>query len=141
MSSSEPSDRSSNNQSDFDATCPFCNLNPSGLVAESDSVVAFLDKFPVSEGHTLIVPRRHVSDATALSDVESLESFRMMKSITADLMHRDASIKGFNIGYNVARAAGQTVMHAHMHIIPRRPGDVDDPVGGIRGVIASKRRY
>ena len=123
------------------SACPFCHIEQSRIINDRQSVFAFRDKFPVSLGHTLIVPRRHVADITFMDDLESLESFQLMQSIMAELKKDDASIKGFNIGYNVAAAAGQTVMHAHMHIIPRRDGDVVDPVGGIRGVIPDKRRY
>jgi ATP adenylyltransferase len=121
--------------------CPFCQLDPSMIISQNKSVVAFRDKFPVSSGHTLVIPRRHIADATLLNDLEASETMQLMRSIAADLRASDAKIKGFNIGYNVAEAAGQTVMHAHMHIIPRRDGDVADPTGGIRGVIPAMRRY
>ena len=101
---------------------------------------AVLDAFPVSPGHTLVIPRRHVADIFELTASELKDIVRLIKSVR-DQIKRSRHPAGFNIGVNVGRAAGQTVMHAHVHVIPRYLGDVDDPTGGVRGVIPHKARY
>ena len=120
--------------------CPFCRYTPSSLWSESSSAIALWDGFPVSEGHTLVAPRRHVVSLFDLpvSDLASVWEFVAL--VRAELARR-FGIESFNIGLNEGRAAGQTVMHAHIHIIPRREGDVSDPRGGLRRVIPGKADY
>ncbi len=122
-------------------TCPFCELssNPD-IIAESSSAVAFLDGYPVSEGHTLIIPRRHVANYFDLTESEQQELWQLVnhcKTILEERYHPD----GFNVGINVNEAAGQSVFHAHIHLIPRYKGDVENPKGGVRGVIPGKQKY
>jgi ATP adenylyltransferase len=121
--------------------CPFCELDQSLIIRKGSATIAFKDKYPATDGHTLIVPTRHVELATSLTDLESIESFQLMREITTEIRQQDKTVQGFNIGYNCGSAGGQTVWHAHMHIIPRRMGDVPDAQGGIRGVIPGKRTY
>ena len=121
--------------------CIFCEMPSDRVDHRGNAVFAIRDKYPVTAGHTLVIPHRHVSKAMNLDDVEFLETMTVARKITSNLMAEDGSISGFNFGYNQSKVAGQTVDHAHFHIIPRRDGDVEDPIGGIRGVIPDKRRY
>jgi diadenosine tetraphosphate (Ap4A) HIT family hydrolase len=121
-------------------TCPFCDLASHCIRLENDAAVAVPDAFPVAEGHTLVVPKRHVASLFDLSDEEQAAVWRLAAVVRAKLMtelHPD----GFNIGINDGQAAGQTVMHAHVHVIPRRKGDSPDPRGGIRWIVPGKARY
>jgi len=122
------------------ATCPFCELPSTSLVASSPLVCALLDAHPVSPGHTLVIPRRHVAtffDASPEEQAALLaEVIEIKRALDAEL-HPD----GYNVGFNAGAAAGQTVMHAHVHVIPRFAGDVPDPRGGVRGVIAHRQKY
>jgi diadenosine tetraphosphate (Ap4A) HIT family hydrolase len=127
---------------DYDASvpCPFCALGDTPLVHESPLVVAFRDRFPVTEGHTLIVPRRHVETYFDATSEEQAEIWLAVLAVRREL---DAALApdGYNVGFNAGAAAGQTVMHLHVHVIPRRHGDVEDPRGGVRGVIPAKQKY
>lgn len=120
--------------------CPFCSLDASELVYASDLVVAFGDHFPVSRGHTLVIPRRHVAtyfDASSLEKAELWRAVEVIKRRLDEELHPD----GYNVGFNAGEAAGQTVMHVHLHLIPRYLGDMADPRGGVRGVIPGKQKY
>jgi ATP adenylyltransferase len=99
------------------------------------------DAFPVTEGHRLIIPRRHTADYFDLWQSERNALERLLRSERQALMKQDATIKGFNFGVNVGAAAGQTIAHVHLHLIPRREGDMDDPRGGVRGVIPARQSY
>jgi superfamily II DNA or RNA helicase/HKD family nuclease/diadenosine tetraphosphate (Ap4A) HIT family hydrolase len=120
--------------------CPFCTYPPARLVLATDLLFAVRDAHPVSEGHTLVIPRRHVAtffDATIEERAAIGEAIVVLKAqLDAELRPRP---DGYNVGFNAGEAAGQTVMHLHVHVIPRYTGDVDDPRGGIRGAIPSKR--
>jgi diadenosine tetraphosphate (Ap4A) HIT family hydrolase len=120
--------------------CPFCDLDPSQIRIETDAAIAFPDAFPIMEGHTLVVPKRHVASLFDMSDDEQAAVWRLVARVRAELM---AELKpdAFNIGINDGRAAGQTVMHAHVHVIPRRKGDSPDPRGGVRWIKPEKARY
>jgi superfamily II DNA or RNA helicase/diadenosine tetraphosphate (Ap4A) HIT family hydrolase/HKD family nuclease len=121
-------------------SCPFCELAGRDLVVENDLAAAFRDGFPVNPGHTLIVPRRHIStwfDATAQEQVAILELAAVVKTQLDAELHPD----GYNLGLNAGEAAGQTVPHLHLHVIPRFRGDVDDPTGGVRFVIPTRGNY
>lgn len=97
------------------------------------------DSFPVSEGHLLVIPLRHTGDIYEMTNEEAGDLARALKELKAQLLDSDASIAGFTIGANVGEAAGQTVFHAHVHLIPRRHGDTADPTGGIRCVIPERK--
>lgn len=123
-----------------DAGCIFCNLPQSEKIAESDLCFAMFDGFPVSKGHVLIIPKRHVADYFDLTDEEIMAMQHMMKEIK-ERLDEEFSPDGYNVGVNVNEAAGQTVFHVHMHLIPRYRGDVENPRGGVRGVIPHKQKY
>jgi diadenosine tetraphosphate (Ap4A) HIT family hydrolase len=123
------------------STCPFCNLDPEReIIIETATAYSIFDKFPVSNGHALIVPKRHCPDYFELTPDEQSDCWSMVNTIKQILVlkyHPD----GFNVGINVNKEAGQTIPHVHIHLIPRYNGDVKDPEGGVRGVIPEKRRY
>ncbi|WP_368430519.1 HIT family protein [uncultured Parasutterella sp.] len=121
--------------------CLFCHL-PDQLKVQAENALAFaiFDGFPVNPGHTLIIPKRHVASYFDLTEdeVQAMhELLRQMKVRIENEFHPD----GFNIGVNVGEAAGQSVFHVHMHLIPRFKGDIENPRGGVRGVIPAKRSY
>lgn len=121
-------------------SCPFCTLQPERVVFSNDLVVVIRDGFPVSPGHTLVIPRRHVGsffDLTTEERIAMLESLDLAKTNLED----EYLPNGYNIGINDGQAAGQTVMHLHMHLIPRYTGDQPDPRGGVRWVFPDKADY
>jgi diadenosine tetraphosphate (Ap4A) HIT family hydrolase len=120
--------------------CPFCDLPSGDRVLENGLAIAFYDRFPVSPGHLLIIPRRHVAsyfEATADEQTALMELVTLGKDKLDQEFHPD----GYNIGINVGTVAGQTVPHLHIHLIPRYQGDQVDPRGGVRGVIPEKQKY
>ena len=120
--------------------CPFCSLAVDRLVLESEDAVVIRDGFPVSPGHTLIIPRRHVASFFEITDTERNDLMSLLAAARADL-DREFRPAGYNIGINDGTAAGQTVPHLHIHLIPRYTGDADDPRGGVRWVLADKAAY
>lgn len=113
------------------ADCIFCSLAETEILAENELALAFLDKFPSNEGHTLIIPKRHVAslfEATA----EEMACIGKLMHVVKQKLDERLTPDGYNVGVNVGEAAGQTVMHMHVHLIPRYWGDVPDPRGGIR---------
>jgi diadenosine tetraphosphate (Ap4A) HIT family hydrolase len=123
------------------ADCPFCQPLPrERILAESDSFIAFYDGYPVSQGHALVVPRQHVASLFELPEPEYLQLWAQVVAIRWTLTEQFHTT-AFNIGVNDGRAAGQTVGHAHIHIIPRYDGDLPDPRGGVRWVIPAKAKY
>lgn len=122
-------------------SCPFCTGIDNRSVASNDYAHVIFDGFPVTVHHSLIIPKRHVADYFDLTDEELKAIQSLMSEHKSYLQKIDPSIKGFNIGVNVGSDAGQTVFHCHIHLIPRRHADVEDPRGGVRGVIPSKQRY
>ncbi|GAB4040360.1 MAG: HIT family protein [Rubrivivax sp.] len=120
--------------------CPFCALPSERIVDRNDLALAILDAYPITPGHTLIVPTRHVGSFFELDAAEQaamLDLLRRARARIADERAPDA----FNVGLNDGPAAGQTVPHVHLHLIPRRWGDVADPRGGVRWVVPDKARY
>ena len=97
--------------------------------------------YPVTEHHTLIITNRHVSDFFELSDEENIELNQILKDQKKELKDLDSNISGFNVGVNIGKDAGQSIMHCHIHLNPRRKGDVEDPRGGVRGVIPERQKY
>ncbi len=121
--------------------CPFCYPSKeTELIVESAQAFSIFDKYPVNPGHALIIPKRHVSDYFELSFKEQSSCIFMLNKVK-DVIQKRFNPDGFNIGLNVGETGGQTVSHVHTHLIPRFKGDVEDPTGGIRGVISSKRIY
>lgn len=121
-------------------SCPFCQLPDESCVLVNEMVRAFSDSFPVAKGHTLIVPSRHVASIFDLDEQEQQAIWAAATVIRRELKEAFEP-DGFNIGVNDGAAAGQTVLHAHVHVIPRYAGDVEDPRGGVRWVIAEKADY
>ena len=121
--------------------CLFCNIKESGLAKENNLAYASYDSYPVSEGHCLIIPKRHVKDYFDLSNDEIIACNDLIKEIKNEIIKKDSSVKGFNIGSNAGKISGQSILHCHIHLIPRRAGDVENPQGGVRSVIPSKQHY
>ncbi|MBP7830599.1 MAG: HIT family protein [Kiritimatiellae bacterium] len=121
--------------------CPFCEVAPERIMAEDGPCLALSDRYPVSRGHQLIVPRRHVASFRDLTDEEWQAVLRLARLLAKRMQEEDPSIQGFNLGINDGAAAGQSVFHVHVHLIPRRSGDVRRPRGGVRGVIPDKQDY
>jgi diadenosine tetraphosphate (Ap4A) HIT family hydrolase len=123
------------------AMCPFCeSLAQQGAIVENDHAAALADRFPVSAGHTLVVSKRHVADYFLLEPEEQESLWALVTAVAARLRGSDHP-EGFNVGVNVGAAAGQTVAHAHVHVIPRYAGDLPDPRGGVRWVLPEKAAY
>ncbi len=122
------------------AHSPFCTMPSDRVVDGNEHAFVVFDAYPVSPGHSLIISRRHVADVFELTEREIGEMLRLVQAMREriDRSHHPA---GYNVGVNVGRVAGQTVMHVHIHVIPRYSGDTDDPTGGVRGVIPGKARY
>ena len=121
--------------------CLFCNIKESGLAKENNLAYASYDSYPVSEGHCLIIPKRHVKDYFDLSNEEIIACNDLIREIKNEIIKKDSSVKGFNIGSNAGKISGQSILHCHIHLIPRRAGDVENPQGGVRSVIPSKQHY
>ena len=121
--------------------CLFCNIKESGLAKENNLAYASYDTYPVTEGHCLIIPKRHVKDYFDLSNEEIIACNDLIREIKNEIIKKDSSVKGFNIGSNAGKISGQSILHCHIHLIPRRAGDVENPQGGIRSVIPSKQHY
>ncbi len=122
------------------ADCPFCPPPSERIFHEDRYFLAILDSYPVSPGHTLVIPRRHVSSLFDLSSEELGELVKTLAAARAILLERHAP-DSFNIGVNDGKAAGQTIDHAHLHLIPRYAGDVPDARGGVRWVIPDRAAY
>ena len=129
------------NPDESKVACPFCDRIAAGdLIAGNDSAAALLDGYPLNPGHCLVTPRRHVADFFDLSRPEQADIWSLVTELKARL-DMERAPAGYNVGINVGAAAGQTVWHAHVHLIPRHVGDVEDPRGGVRWVIAAKAPY
>ena len=121
--------------------CPFCNLDTDRILMKNDHALAFRDGFPVTEYHTLVIPKRHVTDYFHLNEEEHTAIQALLTIIRGEIREIDQRVEGFNIGWNCGEAAGQTIFHAHVHLIPRRHGDVESPRGGVRHLIPGKGSY
>jgi diadenosine tetraphosphate (Ap4A) HIT family hydrolase len=121
--------------------CPFCAPEPErDLLTESAQVYAMLDKYPVNEGHTLVIPKRHVADYFDLAGQEQTACWMLVNRVN-QLLQEQLNPDGFNVGINCGEAAGQTINHVHIHVIPRYEDDVDNPTGGVRNVIPERGDY
>ena len=121
--------------------CIFCNIESSRKIDEDDLFYVIRDGFPVTDLHTLIIPNRHIETYFELTEAEVLSLNTMINKHKQLIEQEDSSVTGFNIGMNCGEDAGQTVFHCHVHLIPRRKGDMEEPKGGVRGVIPDKRVY
>ena len=121
--------------------CLFCNTINKEYIFENNLAYSTFDSYPVSEFHLLIVPRRHIKNYFELTNDEMIACNKIILLSKNKIEKMDKTIKGFNIGINCGKVAGQSIMHCHIHLIPRREGDVENPQGGVRGVIPSKQHY
>lgn len=120
--------------------CLFCNIPRERVVLENELAFAIFDGFAVSPGHSLIIPKRHVASYFDLTQEEVLAIHELIPQVK-NLIEQDNKPDGYNIGINVGEAAGQSIFHVHVHVIPRYKGDVANPRGGVRGVIPSRQNY
>ena len=121
--------------------CIFCKIRKEELQFENQLAYSSIDSYPVSEFHSLIVPKRHVETYFELTNEEIQACNRLILKTKEKILKQDSSVKGFNIGINAGKVAGQSIMHCHIHLIPRREGDVENPQGGVRSVIPKKQYY
>ena len=121
--------------------CLFCDSKKSGIVHENDLAYASYDPYPVSDHHCLIIPKRHINDYFDMTNDELIACNDLIQIVKNEILSKDVNVKGFNIGTNAGKIAGQSIMHCHIHLIPRREGDVDNPQGGVRSVIPNKQHY
>lgn len=119
--------------------CPFCNVEREKIL-ESEMSFALYDGFPVNDGHALIIPKRHTANYFDLSLEEQKDCIELLNRVKGIVLEK-YNPAGFNVGININEAAGQTVPHVHIHLIPRYAGDVNEPRGGVRGVIPNKKNY
>lgn len=125
-----------------DNSCPFCSRQTAGNIPlENELCFGIEDGYPVTDLHMLVVPKRHVSDFFQLYEPERHACVRLLDEARGRAKAQDPTIDGFNVGINVGEAAGQTIHHCHVHLIPRRMGDVEQPRGGVRNVIPGKGAY
>lgn len=124
-----------------DENCPFCQIPSGRIVNENALAYAIRDGFPVTKGHTLIIPKRHVKTYFELGQAEINAINELIKKEKNELEQSDKLISGFNIGINCDEDAGQSIFHCHIHLIPRRKGDVESPRGGVRHIIPGKGDY
>ena len=121
--------------------CIFCKIRREELQFENKLAYSSTDSYPVSEFHSLIVPKRHVQTYFELTNEEIQACNELIMETKEKILKQDSSVKGFNIGTNAGKVAGQSIMHCHIHLIPRREGDVENPQGGVRSVIPKKQHY
>ena len=126
---------------DREEGCLFCEIPKERIIDEDDLCYVVRDGFPVTDLHTLVIPKRHVETYFDLYQPELNSCNRMIQKFKQQIEKEDDSVKGFNIGMNNGEVAGQTIFHCHVHLIPRRNGDVENPRGGVRGVIPNKQKY
>lgn len=121
--------------------CLFCNIDEDRIIASNELAYVIRDGFPVTEYHTLIIPKRHAATYFDLGQAEVNAINSLLHDQKTLIEELDSSVSGFNIGMNCGEDAGQTVFHCHIHLIPRREGDVDKPKGGVRNTIPDKGSY
>ena len=121
--------------------CLFCNSKKSGIAYENKLAYASYDTYPVSDLHCLIIPKRHINNYFDLSNEELIACNNLIKLVKKEIVEKDKTVEAFNIGTNVGKISGQSIMHCHIHLIPRRKGDVYNPQGGVRSVIPKNQHY
>tara|TARA_B100002019_G_scaffold129598_1_gene111435 strand:+ start:137 stop:535 length:399 start_codon:yes stop_codon:yes gene_type:complete len=121
--------------------CLFCNIKESELAHHNELAYASYDSYPVSENHCLIIPKRHINNYFDLSKDELIACDDLIIIVKDEIIKRDKTVKGFNLGTNIGKVSGQSIFHCHFHLIPRRQGDVENPQGGVRSVIPNKQHY
>ena len=120
--------------------CTFCNIDKDRIILENEIAFAVYDVFPVSKGHMLIIPKKHINNYFEADEDTKKQLWKLVDECK-EMADKKYAPQGYNIGINCGEAAGQTVMHLHIHLIPRYSGDIKNPRGGVRGVITDKRIY
>ena len=126
--------------SGFPDDCPFCSMSAERIREVNDHAFVVDDAFPVTPGHTLVISRRHVADFFELTAEEIISMLNLLR-IAQQRLGENLRPAGYNVGINVGAAAGQTVFHVHIHLIPRYEGDVPDATGGVRNLVPGKGHY
>ena len=126
---------------DLNDPCLFCDIKKSGCAHENNLACASYDSYPVSEHHCLVIPKRHIKDYFDLTNEELLACNDLIKIIKDEIINKDKTVAGFNLGTNIGKASGQSIYHCHFHLITRRKGHVENPQGGVRSVISDKQYY
>jgi len=121
-------------------SCIFCNIEKERIITENEFAFAIYDSFPVSQGHILVIPKKHINNYFEADSQTKDELWKLIDECK-EIVDKKFNPAGYNIGINCGEAAGQTVMHLHIHLIPRYKGDIENPRGGVRGVIPDKRIY
>ena len=121
--------------------CLFCYSKESSFIIENHLAYVSYDSYPVSKYHCLIIPKRHMKNFFDLTNNELVACNDLIKIIKKDIVRKDPKVEGFNLGTNIGKVSGQSILHCHFHLIPRRSGDVENPQGGVRSVIPSKQHY
>lgn len=121
--------------------CLFCEIPKDRVIAENELAYAIRDGFPVTDFHTLIIPKRHIASYFELGRPELNACNSLLEQAKEEIEERDSSVTGFNVGVNIGEDSGQTIFHCHIHLIPRRKGDIENPRGGVRGVIPKRQNY
>ena len=121
--------------------CIFCEIPPERIIKSNSLALAFEDIYPVTKHHTLIIPKYHAKTYFDLTPYERESCNDLIMEMKESIEAKDPTVTGFNIGMNSGKSAGQTVFHCHIHLIPRRDGDMENPQGGVRGVIPDKQKY
>ena len=121
--------------------CLFCNISRNDFEIENELAYASYDTYPVSKLHCLIIPKRHIRDYFDLTEEELLACNHLIKNMKDEILKKDPTVEGFNIGTNAGKVSGQSIFHCHFHLIPRRKNDVKNPQGGVRSVIPNKQHY
>ena len=125
--------------------CLFCKIQQPGyekeIVYSNEYFVATRDSYPVTPLHTLIIPKRHFASFFEMNDDEQAAVFSILKQQRDEIMTLDSSVTSFNVGTNDGIDAGQSIYHLHIHLFPRRPGDIENPRGGVRGIIPARQKY
>jgi ATP adenylyltransferase len=124
-----------------EAGCIFCEMPADRVIKENELCYAIRDGYPVTDLHSLVIPKRHVADYFELYQPERNAIEQLLHELRAEILSADNTITGFNVGINAGKSAGQTIFHVHVHLIPRRDGDMEEPRGGVRGVIPEKQTY
>ena len=121
--------------------CLFCDIKKSGCAHENELAYVSYDSYPVSKYHCLVNPKRHIKDYFDLTNEELLACNNLIKIVKNEITNKDKTVGGFNLGTNIGKVSGQSILHCHFHLIPRREGDVENPQGGVRSVIPTKQHY
>ncbi len=121
--------------------CIFCKIKSNEIQFENNLAYSSMDSYPVSKFHSLIIPKRHIKNYFELTKEEFQKCNELIFKTKEYIISQDSTVEGFNIGTNIGTVAGQSIMHCHIHLIPRRKGDVNKPQGGVRSVISKKQHY